>query len=61
MIIFQFCFHKILAKYSPKRTLLKKIIGGTCPQTSLVNAWVQLSLANTPTFPKNFDPPAPPP
>ena len=56
-ILFSQNFSIVFSKTYP----LKKIIGGTCPQTSLVNAWVQLSLANAPTFPKNFYPPAHPP
>ena len=52
-------FHKILAKYSPKRTKLHhfKIFfsGGTCPRTPLTNAWLRSH------FSKNiFNPPPPP-
>ena len=52
MNIFTFFFYKILAKYSPKRTIIKKILGGACPQTPLANAW--LRHANTPTITKIF-------
>ena len=57
LILFSQNFSKVFSKTHP----LKKILGGTCPQTSLVNAWVQLSLANTPTFPKILTLPPPPP
>ena len=53
----------MLAKYSPKRTILKKIIGGACPRTPLTTAWLRQALhsasrhANTPTFTKKIEPP----
>ena len=34
-MLLQFFFHKILAKYSPKRTIFKTFLGGTCPEPSL--------------------------
>ena len=51
-------FYKILAKYSPKRTIFKNFLGGACPRTPLANAWLRHALngvkrhANTPTFTK---------
>ena len=56
MNIFTIFFHKILAKYSPKRTIFKNFLGGACPRTPLANA----RHANTPTFPKNILNPPPP-
>ena len=58
MNIFTIFFYKILAKYSSKRTIKKKILGGAYPRTPLANAWLRHTLherqANTPTFPKTF-------
>ena len=50
----------MLAKYSPKRTIFKKFLGGACPRTPLANARLRHALhdasrhANTPTFPKKI-------
>ena len=48
-----FFFKKILAKYSPKRTILKKFLGGACPRTPLTLG-IALRHADTPAFPKIF-------
>ena len=55
-----YCFDKILAKYSLKRTIFKKIFGGALPRTPLANKWLRHALhgakrhANTSTFPEKF-------
>ena len=59
----QFCFYKILTKYSPKRTKLHhffNFLGGAYPRTPLACNTIH-NHANTPTFPKYFEPPPPPP
>ena len=58
MNIFTIIFYKILAIYSPKRTnctIFKNFLGGAYPGTPLAIAWFRH--ANTPTFPKYFEPP----
>ena len=60
MNIFTIFFYKILAKYSPKRTNLKKFLGGTCPRTPIANAWLR-AMQIPPLFQKYFEPPPPPP
>ena len=61
MNIFTILFLQNLTKYSPKRTKLHhffNLLGGAYPRTPLACNTIH---ANTPTFPKYFEPPPPPP
>ena len=55
MNIFTIFFHKILAKYSPKRTILKNFLGGACPRTPQQTRAMQI-----PHFSKKYFEPPPP-
>ena len=60
---YNFVFTKILTKYSPKRTKLHhffNLLGGAYPRTPIACNTIH-NHANTPTFPKYFEPPPPPP
>ena len=58
MNIFTTFFYKILAKYSPKRTILKKLSRGSIPPNP-PSKRVASRHANTPTFQKNIWNPPP--
>ena len=63
MNIFTILFLQNFTKYSPKRTKLHhffNFLGGAYPRTPLACNTIH-NHANTPTFPKYFDPPPPTP
>ena len=54
---FYHSFFKILAKYSPKRTIFKNFPGEACPRTPITDAWRIRAMQIPPLFQKYFEPP----